>query len=236
MPLASDAKPEPRCRGRAARHALVIAGALALAGCAASSGPAPEPPPPAPPAEPSAQVYRRADAARLRLLEQEVERLNADLRSAEETLVAVESGLRGSHTRTEAVSRIAEARIAVERAARGAPWKAAAVSEATDKLAEAERQLADDHVGSALFFASRAERIAKTLGAEADRVGKTQGTRFVRGGRVNLRRQPTTDSPVVAVLDGDLPVFPEVDTGEWVLVRTVSGDVGWVHASLLHAR
>jgi hypothetical protein len=234
MPLASDAKPEPRCRARAARHALVIAGALALAGCAGSPGPAAEPPP-APPAEPSAEVYRRADAARLRLLEQEVERLNADLRSAEETLVAVESGLRGAQTRTEAVSRIAEARIAVERAARHTPWQASAVSEANEKLAEAERQLADDRVGSALFFASRAERIAKTLVAEADRVGRTQGTRFVRGGRVNLRRQPTTDSAVVTVLAGDVPVFPEGDAGEWVLVRTVAGDVGWVHASLLRA-
>jgi len=31
-------------------------------------------------------------------------------------------------------------------------------------------------------------------------------------------------------------VFPEGDTGEWVLVRTVSGKVGWIHASLLRGR
>jgi hypothetical protein len=214
---------------------LVLGAVLALAGCA-SPQPPPAEPPPAASLEPSAEIYRRADAARLRLLEQEVERLSADLRSAEEALVAVESGLRASQTRTEAVSRIAEARIAVERAGRRAPWNTAAAAEAREKLAEAERQLAEGRVGSAIFFASRAERIARTLVAEAERVGKAPDKRFVRGGRVNLRGQPTTDSPVVAVLPVELPVFPESDAGEWVLVRTLAGDVGWVHASLLRSR
>ena len=222
----------PRAPGRE-RLALALAAALAAAGCARA--PAPSPPPPAL-HEPSAEVYRRAEAARVKLLELEVERLNADVRAAEETLVAVESGLRGSQTRTEAVSMLAEARIEVEHAAKRAPWSADAVDEAQEKLQEADRQLAEGHIGSAIFFISRASRIAKNVLVEADLVRKTPDARFVKSDRVNLRSAPDTDSEVLAVLRAELPVFAESDEGEWVLVRTVRGDVGWVRADFLRQR
>jgi len=220
-----------RAAGRATR-AFALAAGLAAAGCAR----APEPPPPPPAHEPSAEVYRRAEAARVKLLEHEVERLNADVRAAEETLVAVESGLRGSQTRTEAVSMLAEARIEVERAAKRAPWRADAAAEANEKLEEADRQLAEGHIGSAIFFISRASRMAKQVLAEADLVRKAPDARFVRTDRVNLRAAPDADSEVLAVLRAELPVFAEEDEGDWVLVRTVRGDVGWVHGDLLRQR
>jgi hypothetical protein len=172
----------------------------------------------------------------MKLLELEVDRLRADLEAAEQALVAVESGMRGGQTRAEAVSMLAEARIEVDRASKGAPWRAEAVGEARAKLDEADRELAAGHIGSAVFFVSRASRIAATLLAEAELVGKTPTTRYVKGARVNLRAEPSTESSVVAVLPLELPVFPEADAGEWVLVRTVSGKVGWVHASLLQGR
>jgi hypothetical protein len=214
---------------------LAAVAALVAPGCAQRG----EPPPAAPgevrsDADPA--VYRRADADRMKLLELEVDRLRADLSAAEQALVAVESGMRGGQTRAEAVSMLAEARIEVDRAGKRAPWRAEAVGEARAKLDEADRELGAGHIGSAVFFVSRASRIAATLLAEAELVGKTPTTRYVKGGRVNLRAEPTTEGPVVAVLPGELPVFPEVDAGEWVLVRTVSGKVGWIHASLLRGR
>ena len=218
---------------RSSSLALAVAAALAVPGCAHDQPPAEAP---GPPSEASPEVYRRADADRVSLLEHEVERLRADVHSAEEALVAVESGMRGAQTRTEAVSKLAEARIEVSRAAKRAPWRADAVSEARAKLDEADQQLGEGHVGSAIFFVSRASRIAATLLAEADLVGKTPGARYVGSGRVNLRAGPNTDSEVLAVLPVDLPVFPESDDGEWALVRTVSGQVGWVNARLLRAR
>jgi hypothetical protein len=216
-----------------ARLALALAAGLWQAACA---HPAPPPAPAPHPSEPSPEVYRRAEEARVKLLEHEIERLNADVAAAEETLVSVESGLRGSQTRTEAVSMLAEARIEVDRAEKRAPWRADAAAEAQEKLEEADRQIAQNHIGSAIFFISRASRIAKNLLAEADLVRKTPGTRFVRSDRVNLRAAPDAGSEVLAVLRAELPVFAEGDEGEWVLVRTVRGDVGWVHASLLRAR
>lgn len=186
--------------------------------------------------QPDASVYRRADADRIQLLQLEVERLQADLRSAEQVLVAVESGMRGGQTRAEAVSMLAEARIAVDRAARRAPWRHEVVNEARAKLDEADAELAAGHIGSAVFFVSRASRMAAALVEEAELVERTPTTRYVKSARVNLRSEPTTESGVVAVLPQELPVFPETDAGDWVLVRTASGKVGWIHASLLRGR
>jgi hypothetical protein len=178
-------------------------------------------------------VYARADDDRTIQLEVEVERLREDLREAEESLVAIESGLRGHHGRADAVSALAESRIEVERAARRAPWSVERVAESRQKLGEAERQFQAGHNGSAVFFASRARRIAKGLNDEARRVAATAGLSFVRGRRVNLRAGPSTDEKVRRVLVGSTPVVAERRDGEWRLVRTIDGTAGWIHESLL---
>jgi prefoldin subunit 5 len=162
--------------------------------------------------------------------------LRADLRQAEEAMVAIESGLRGFRTRADAVSSLAEGRIAVERASQSVPWRPAEVREAHAKLEEAERQLEAGHSGSAVFFASRARRIAETLSEEADQVARHASTRFVRARRVNVRAGPSTDAQVIGVLSKPTPVFLERREGDWVLVRTTAGPVGWMHGSLLSPR
>lgn len=175
----------------------------------------------------------RADADRVRVLEVEIERLRADLRAAEETLLAVESGMRGAQGPAKAVSALAEARIEVEHAARRAPWRVAEAAEARAKLTEAERQLAAQHVDSTVFFVSRARRIAEALTSEADRVKSDPGTAFVRGSRVNLRSAPSRDAKIVTTLAARLPVFVEAREGDWALVRTTTGHVGFVFGRLL---
>lgn len=214
---------------------------LLLVACASPPAPAPAalvaPPAAAPVAhEPAPEIRRRADADRLRALEREVDRLRADLRAAEETLLAVESGMRGAQGRAEAVSALAEARIQVDRAARRAPWRPEAAAEARAKLAEAERELAANHVGSAVFFVSRARRIAESLGAEVERVASDPNAGFVRGDRVNLREGPTPLARVIETLPAALPVFVEGREGDWSLVRTATGQVGFVRSDLLTTR
>jgi len=178
-------------------------------------------------------VYRRAETERAARLAREVEELRGDLRQAEEALVAAESGLRGSYTRADAISRLAEARIRVARARNAAPWRGSQIAEAQEKLEDAERQVAAGHYGAGLFLVYRAERISDALEDEARRVYATPGARFVRSGRVNLRSGPSTDETVLSVLTLGTPVFPETDDSPWVLVRTASGEVGWVHATLI---
>jgi hypothetical protein len=181
------------------------------------------------------EVYRRAEAERLEFFEREIARLREDLARAEASIVAMESGLRGSQSRADAVSALAEARIRLDRVSRRVPWRRDRVEEARGKLAEAQRQLDLDHVGAAVFFASRAQGISESLAQEADLVAGWPGLRVVSAERVNLRSGPSRDQPVLAVLEHETPVLPERGEGEWTLVRTPSGQVGWVHAALLIA-
>lgn len=206
-----------------------------LVGCASAS-----PPPPAPPAAPAeapdAEVYRRADSERAERLAREVELLRAELEQAEQTLVAVESGLRGTQSRADAVSAIAEASVEVDRVAEHASWRPEELAEARAKLEEAERQVDSGHFGSAIFFASRAERIAARALAEAKTAAAARDVRFVAGQRVNLRAGPSTEDRVLGVLVHGTPVFPERRQGDWVLVRSAPGPVGWIHSTMIRNR
>jgi hypothetical protein len=207
---------------------------LAFSGCAIFDPPSPDAvPDEMADAKHVTAIYERAGIDRARQLEVEVERLRTDLREAEESMVAIEAGLRALHGRADAVSALAESKIALERAARNAPWRSERLLEAQQKLDDAEDQLRAGHTASAVFFASRARRIADALNAEAKLVANTRGTRFIKGRRVNLRAGPSVNDPVLDVLVDATPVFPEQRDGEWLLLRTPSGQVGWVHASLL---
>jgi len=186
--------------------------------------------------ESNADVYERAREDRVAYLEREVERLRADVRGAEEAMIAMESGLRGVHTRADAVSSLAEARISLDRARDHAPWRTSEADEAQAKLLDAERQMNEGHVGTSLFFSSRAQRIADGMLGEATAGDATPGALFVRGRRVNLRAGPGTDEQVVDVLSHGVSVFEEKRSGDWLLVRTFSGRVGWVHVGLVGAR
>jgi hypothetical protein len=208
---------------------------LGFAGCASSlAKPTVESAKSVPEVEPySEAIQQRVSTDKLSFLEFEVKRLREDLREAESAMVAIESGMRGQQSRADAVSAVAEARIAVERASQTVPWRAESVEEALRKLQEAERELNADHRSTAIFFASRARRIADTLNAERQRVTTADGTRFIRARRVNLRAGPSTGHPVVDVLERDTPVFFERPEGKWLLVRTLAGQVGWIHSELL---
>lgn len=227
-----------RPTGRSALAITLVASLVAALGCTQLGSTAPPLDRPAPTGSPAsssadAAVYSAARDARTAHLEREVARLRADLAQAEEAMVTIESGLRGQHTRADAVSTVADARIAVDRAARSTPWRREEIEEARAKLTEAERQLRAGHSGSALFFASRAARIAETLNEEAYEVARARDMRLIETSRANLRSGPSTDDRILAVLDAATPVFPQRRQGEWLLVRTPSGPIGWLHDSVL---
>jgi predicted RNase H-like nuclease (RuvC/YqgF family) len=222
---------------RAARSIPIVALAFGL-GC--QNGPfagwlheEPSAPAPPPVAEIDPRVLARAESERREYLEREVARLHQDLQQAEDSIVQLESGLRGLHTRADAVSAVAEARIALDRVSRSVPWRRDRVAEARDKVEEADRQLVSDHLGSAVFFAGRAQRITESLRAETQQVAKWSDRRVIRGDRVNLRSAPSESASVVEVLAAETPLFPERSVTNWTLVRTPDGRVGWVRQSLL---
>jgi hypothetical protein len=201
-----------------------------------------DPPPPTPPPPvieerqlciEDAAVYEKADEARTKFYEREAERYRADLEEAEASIVAIESGLRGELSRADAVSAVAEARIAVDRSADAAAWRSEQIREAREKVDEADRQLREGRIGSAIFFASRARRVSQDLLEEASLVARSRNVRFVIGRRVNLRAGPSTEDPVLTVLLRGEPVFSERAADTWQLIRTPAGRVGWVHGDLL---
>ncbi len=206
-------------------RAIPVALAAAAIACAT--------PPPSREPGIDAEIYRRAETHRAELLERELTRLRADLRRAEETLVAVESGLRSRQGRADAVSALAQAHIEVERAAQQGPWRGAEIAEARSKLDEADAQIREGHFGAGLFFVYRASRLAALVSEEARQVRELPGASFVDGSRVNLRAGPSTNDQVVAVLTRGTPVFAEAEEAGWVLVRTTAGPVGWIHRDLL---
>jgi hypothetical protein len=216
------------------RRTILSAGLVLIAalGCA-NPAPVPRSVPVAPAIPDDHHVYDHAERDRAELLAREVERLTADLVAAEQALVSAESGLRGESSRADAVSTLAGARIQIDRARDQAPWQSPSLDEAGEKLDEAQRQIDAENFGSAIFFAHRAERIAKRAREESEIAQHEEGFRRIAGDRVNLRDGPSTDHGVLAVLPRGSPVFPEREESEWLLIRTARGRVGWIHTSLV---
>ena len=183
-----------------------------------------------------AALFRRAETERAEQLSLEIDRLQADLRTAEQALVEVESGLAGSNSRADAVSSLAVTRIQVERAASRAPWRNLEIAGAREKLEEAERQVAEGRFGAAIFYAYRARRVAESVLDEAKQVMRSGKARLIRAKRVNLRAGPSTDQRVLSVLVAGMPVVPQTTEGEWTLVQVTGGPAGWIHGSLLGNR
>lgn len=230
-------------------HSVVLA-VILFAGCATQSGPADE-------TSNNDHVPREqfeAVRAELEMAQQEItelrlelaqarqrsertdrnaERLRADIRDAEEALVALESGLKGMHTRADAVSALADARIVVTRAARQAPWREASILQAREKLAEAERHIEEEYFGSAVFFTVRGRRIAEEMLDLARQLREDPSVRFVRVNRANVREDASTDAPIVAVLKQGTPIHVRGEDSEWIQIVTPDDEVGWIYGNLL---
>jgi len=91
-----------------------------------------------------------------RRLEERTALLQRALEQTETELIRSKARLKGTETKAEAASAIAEARILIRRL--GA--RSAAAAMCRDSLAKAERQLAGGNYGAAMAFALRAQNIA----------------------------------------------------------------------------
>lgn len=181
------------------------------------------------------QAERKASVARIAQLEGQIERLQSDLAQAEKALITAESSLTGAHTRAQAVRAIAEARTQVENAQRAAPWREAEAGDARSKVEEADRHLRAERFGASILLASRAKRIARGLEAEAHAVRTGRQAKQIGARPVRLRARASSKSKLIETLAPRTPVFPEKAHGQWVLVRSLSGKVGWVPSSALQA-
>ncbi|MBW2279452.1 MAG: hypothetical protein JRG82_01820 [Deltaproteobacteria bacterium] len=152
---------QPRAPGWRARLLCAWLAAWGLSGCTLpGSGADPAPGGAGSPTEAARSAEFEVRGQRVARLEEDLERLRADLRHAEEALVSLGSPGGAQQGRTDAVSAIAHARSRIELAAQVGGDSAQMLPEARRSLLEAERQLHGGRHQTASYFAARARRMA----------------------------------------------------------------------------
>jgi uncharacterized protein YgiM (DUF1202 family) len=183
-------------------------------------------------AETQATRLRRSEAEERRL-EERVALLQRNLEMTETELIRTKARLKGSETKADASSAIAEARVLMRRMldARG---RSASLNLCQEKLDRAEKLLALDNYGAALFFASQAQDLLGALhrGPEESEEPAPRQAYVVAASSANLRAEPNASSKVVARLVRGTSVEAQAMRGEWMRVNA-QGAVGWVLANLL---
>lgn len=177
-----------------------------------------------------------------RRLEERVVLLQRDLELTETEIIRTKARLKGIETRAEASSAIAEARILAGRLDPKA--RAATLSLCNENIAKAEQQLSavPANYGAAVFFAMKAQDIAKKAqegstdtgrhAASDDERPAPQASYRVKSKSANIRKGPDVSEDVVAEAPEGSVLEASGVKGDWVRV-TFNGTTGWVSRSLL---
>jgi uncharacterized protein YgiM (DUF1202 family) len=176
-----------------------------------------------------------------RRLEERVALLQRDLELTETEIIRTKARLKGIETRAEASSAIAEARILAGRLDPKA--RAATLALCNENIAKAEQQLGAPAVnyGAAVFFAMKAQDIAKKA-QEASDPGRhlateeerppPQPTYRVKARSANVRKGPDVTEEVLGEAPEGTKLEASAIKGDWVKV-TYNGATGWVSRALL---
>jgi len=174
-----------------------------------------------------------------RRLEERTALLQRDLELTETEIIRTKARLKGIETRAEASSAIAEARILAGRLDPKA--RAATRSLCNDNIAKAEQQLTQVNYGAAVFFATKAQDIAKKA-QEASDPGRRavsdderpapQASYRVKARSANIRKGPEVTEDVLAEAPEGSVLEASAMKGDWVKV-TYNGTTGWVSRSVL---
>jgi hypothetical protein len=174
-----------------------------------------------------------------RRLEERVALLQRDLELTETEIIRTKARLKGIETRAEASSAIAEARILTGRL--DAKARAATLSLCNENIGKAEQQLSQSNYGAAVFFAMKAQDIARKaqeametgrlLGPDEERPAPQPSYR-VRARTANIRKGPDGSEEVVGEAPEGAVLEASAVKGDWVKV-THEGVTGWVARSLL---
>jgi hypothetical protein len=173
-----------------------------------------------------------------RRLEERVALLQRDLELTETEIIRTKARLKGIETRAEASTAIAEARILAGRLDSKA--RGATLALANENIAKADQQLGQMNYGAAVFFAMKAQDIAKKAqeatdtGRQAteDEHAASQPTFRVKAKSVNIRKGPEITEDVVAEAPEGAVLEATSVKGDWVKV-TYHGVTGWVSRALV---
>ncbi len=229
---------------------LVIVAALALSGCAASSGS--QHGDSGSPGkrdrrgkESTEKLTPAAEIARLRierdhlaqaneLLEEELAEAQDDLRSVERQFAIYEEHMASDQGKAAAVAASAEARIRFDRVVREQPNLMSDSTRAyvRELIRTSEALIPKHNYTAAQFFAERAHHTMSS----AERRARLEGaatTRVVAADVANVREGPGQSYPVVGRVPGGVALLCWGEANDWFHVRTPDGVEGWVHVSLV---
>jgi hypothetical protein len=173
-----------------------------------------------------------------RRMEERVALLQRDLELTETEIIRTKARLKGIETRAEASSAIAEARILTGRLDPKA--RAATLSLCNENIAKAEQQLTQVNYGAAVFFATKAQDIAKKAQEASEPARHTadeehaapQPSYKVKAKSANIRKGPDVAEDVLAEAPAGAVLEASAVKGDWVKV-TFNGVTGWVSRSVL---
>jgi hypothetical protein len=173
-----------------------------------------------------------------RRLEERVALLQRDLELTETEIIRTKARLKGIETRAEASSAIAEARILAGRLDSKA--RGATLALCNENIAKAEQQLGEVNYGAAVFFAMKAQDIAKKAQEATDPARQateeehaaSQPTFRVKAKSANIRKGPEITEEVVAEAPEGAVLEANSVKGDWVKV-TYNGVTGWVSRALV---
>jgi hypothetical protein len=223
-------QPVDACRadglGRLAAAEASCAETLARAATATEAGARPDA---SPDAERLAGRLRRAEDE-ARRLEERVALLQRDLEITETEVIRTKARLKGTATKAEASSAIAEAQILVGRL----DGRGQSAARGQELIAKAEELLRQENFSAAAFFALRAQEVATRAaeGRQAVERPAPKARYMVRVAQANIRRGPALGEPVIGRAPRQAEVAALAVRGEWVKVSH-AGVTGWIHASLL---
>ena len=171
----------------------------------------------------------------VKLLEGEVASLKSDLEYVEKQFVSFERRLTRKETKASAVSAVADVRILIDkmRAEPGAEVDAETLVEVEEKLATASQLTEKRNYSAAVYYASRAMRILNRTEHRVSAREISRNSLVVSVSRANLRSGPGPKHAVVSKLDYGTAVLQLAAKDDWLKVRTMSGQLGWIHKSLL---
>jgi hypothetical protein len=174
-----------------------------------------------------------------RRLEERVALLLRDLELTETEIIRTKARLKGIETRAEASSAIAEARILAGRL--DPKGRGATLSLCNENIAKAEQQLTQVNYGAAVFFAMKAQDIAKKaqessdparhLGPDDERPAPQTSYR-VKAKTANIRKGPDAAEDVLAEVPEGTMLEASTVRGDWVKVSH-NGVTGWVSRSVV---
>jgi len=170
-----------------------------------------------------------------RRLEEWVAMLQRDLAVTETEVIRTKARLKGTETKAEASSAVAEARILLRRLTNDKA-RAASLARGQELIDRAEQLLGEENYGAAAFFAMKAQDVAtKGPGDGIEPIAERpppQRSFVVKVGVANVRRGPGTAEPVIGTVPQGRVLTAIGVRGDWVHVGFGSGD-GWVSRELL---